>query len=185
MALTHKVQPVLHGSVAEAMHNSVPAGLADREVFCLRLQEIYGAAIACEMLGAMSSNQYRCYWLNPLQSSHLRGEDLGGEPVVSLAEVFQVPVDHPITQHPAASDGQIYIQNPSSYFAVATLAPKPEEEVLDLAAAPGGKTLAMAVRMQNTGRIAAVEPIRGRFYRMQANLRRCGVNNVQYYQRDG
>ena len=39
MALTHKVQPVLHGSVAEAMHNSVPAGLADREVFCLRLQE--------------------------------------------------------------------------------------------------------------------------------------------------
>ena len=185
MALTHKVQPVLHGSVAEAMHNSVPAGLADREVFCLRLQEIYGAAIACEILGAMSSNQYRCYWLNPLQSSRLRGEDLGGEPVVSLAEVFQVPVDHPITQHPAASDGKIYIQNPSSYFAVATLAPKPEEEVLDLAAAPGGKTLAMAVRMQNTGRIAAVEPIRGRFHRMQANLRRCGVNNVQYYQRDG
>ena len=94
-------------------------------------------------------------------------------------------MDHPITQHPAASDGQIYIQNPSSYFAVATLAPNPEEEVLDLAAAPGGKTLAMAVRMQNTGRIAAVEPIRGRFHRMQANLRRCGVNNVQYYQRDG
>ena len=89
MALTHKVQPVLHGSVAEAMHNSVPAGLADREVFCLRLQEIYGAAIACEILGAMSSNQYRCYWLNPLQSSRLRGEDLGGEPVVSLAEVFR------------------------------------------------------------------------------------------------
>ena len=90
MALTHKVQPVLHGSVAEAMHISVPAGLADREVFCLRLQEIYGAAIACEILGAMSSNQYRCYWLNPLQSSRLRGEDLGGEPVVSLAGGFSV-----------------------------------------------------------------------------------------------
>ena len=185
MALTHKVQPALHTSVAQVMHNSVPAGLADREVFCLRLQEIYGPAIASEILEAMGTNQYRCYWLNPLQSSPLQGEDLGGEPVVNLAEVFQVPVDAPITQHPAASDGRIYIQNPSSYFAVATLAPMPDEEVLDLAAAPGGKTLAMAVRMQNTGRIAAVEPIRGRFHRMQANLQRCGVNNVQYYQRDG
>ena len=104
---------------------------------------------------------------------------------MGLAELYQVSVDHPIAQHPAATEGAIYIQNPSSYFAVKTLAPVLDEEVLDLAAAPGGKTLAMAARMQNTGRIAAVEPIRGRFHRMQANLRRCGVTNVQFYQRDG
>ena len=69
MALTHKVQPLLTGRLLK--HNSVPVGLVDREVFCLRLQEIYGAAIACEIL-KRSSNQYRCYWLNPLQSSRLR-----------------------------------------------------------------------------------------------------------------
>ena len=184
MALTHKAQPILHPSVAQALHDFVPAGLADREAFCLRLQDIYGAPTATEILSAMLTNQYRCYWLNPLQPPP-KADAFGGEPVDSLVGVYQVPVDHPITQHSAATDGQIYIQNPSSYFAVKTLAPMLDEEVLDLAAAPGGKTLAIAALMKNTGRIAAVEPIRGRFHRMQANLRRCGVTNVQFYQRDG
>ncbi len=185
MAITKKVQPVLHASLEQALNDYVPSALADREAFCSRLQDVYGGAQASAILRTMSVNRYRCYWLNPLQTSQLQAADLGGEPVAGLAELYQVSVDHPIAQHPAATEGAIYIQNPSSYFAVKTLAPVLDEEVLDLAAAPGGKTLAMAARMQNTGRIAAVEPIRGRFHRMQANLRRCGVSNVQFYQRDG
>ena len=57
--------------------------------------------------------------------------------------------------------------------------------MLDLAAAPGGKTLLMAAAMANGGRIAAVEPVKGRFHRMRANLDRCGVTNTQFYQADG
>ena len=60
----------------------------------------------------------------------------------------------------------------------------PDEEVLDLAAArevrPGhGRADAEYRAYRCCG------AIRGRFHRMQANLQRCGVNNVQYYQRDG
>ncbi len=51
--------------------------------------------------------------------------------------------------------GEIYPINPSSVLAVLALAPQPDEEVLDLAAAPGGKTLLMAAAMDNRGRIAA------------------------------
>jgi 16S rRNA (cytosine1407-C5)-methyltransferase len=81
--------------------------------------------------------------------------------------------------------GDIYPINPSSVLAVLALAPQPDEEVLDLAAAPGGKTLLMAAAMENRGRIAAVEPVKSRFHRMRANLDRCGVRNVEFYLSDG
>jgi hypothetical protein len=101
VALTHKAQPILHPSVAQALHDFVPAGLADREAFCLRLQDIYGASTASEILSAMLTNQFRCYWLNPLQPPP-KTQAFGGEPVDSLAGVYRVPVDHPITRHSAA-----------------------------------------------------------------------------------
>lgn len=90
-----------------------------------------------------------------------------------------------LTHHPAAESGLIYIMNPSSMLAAQWLAPQPGEEVLDLAAAPGGKSIHLAELMQNQGRLACVEPIRNRFFRLKANLERCGVNIAQLYQADG
>ncbi|GIR63488.1 MAG: hypothetical protein CM15mP68_1540 [Pseudomonadota bacterium] len=60
------------------------------------------------------------------------------------------------------------------------LAPEADEQVLDLSSGAGGKTIAIAARMNNSGRVAAVEPIRGRFHRMQANLSRCGVTTYSF-----
>lgn len=90
-----------------------------------------------------------------------------------------------LTHHPAAESGLIYIMNPSSMLAAQWLAPQPGEEVLDLAAAPGGKSIHLAELMQNQGRLACVEPIKNRFFRLKANLERCGVNIAQLYQADG
>lgn len=168
--------------LAEAV---MPAGMADREAFCLRLQQMYGSQIAADIVTSMRAVAHRCFWINPLRPSSLTGADFGAVAIDELPDVFCVGMDNPITQRSAAENGELYIQNPASFFAVRVLAPTENEEVLDLAAAPGGKTIAMAARMQNTGRIAAVEPIRGRFHRMQANLSRCGVTNVQFYLRDG
>lgn len=57
--------------------------------------------------------------------------------------------------------------------------------MLDLAAAPGGKTLQMAAMMQDRGRIAAVEAVRTRMFKLQANLRRHGPTIVKTYLTDG
>jgi len=65
------------------------------------------------------------------------------------------------------------------------LDPQPGEEVLDLAAAPGGKTLHLAARMGNQGRIAAVEAIRERFYKLRTLLQRHGATMVDTYLADG
>jgi 16S rRNA (cytosine1407-C5)-methyltransferase len=75
--------------------------------------------------------------------------------------------------------------NPSSTLAVEALAPQPGEEVLDLAAAPGGKSLMIADMMRDEGRLACVEPVKGRFFRLKDNLKRGRVNIAQLYLADG
>jgi 16S rRNA (cytosine1407-C5)-methyltransferase len=58
------------------------------------------------------------------------------------------------------------------------LDPKPEELVLDMAAAPGSKTIQIAEYMKNTGTIIANDISRTRIYKMQANLNHYGVLNA-------
>ena len=62
---------------------------------------------------------------------------------------------------------------------------QPDETVLDLAAAPGGKTLHLAALMQNQGRISAVERVRDRMFRLAENLKRAGVSIARTYLMDG
>jgi NOL1/NOP2/sun family putative RNA methylase len=86
---------------------------------------------------------------------------------------------------PASRDGRVYVQSPSSMIPVDVLDPQPGEEILDLAAAPGGKTIHIAARMRNEGRIGAVESVKGRFHRLRRNLERCGVSLADTYLADG
>jgi NOL1/NOP2/sun family putative RNA methylase len=90
-----------------------------------------------------------------------------------------------LTDTAAAVQGRLYIQSPSSMVPVQVLDPQPGEEILDLAAAPGGKTLHLAARMRNEGRIGAVESVKGRFHRLRRNLDRCGATIVDTYLADG
>ncbi len=90
-----------------------------------------------------------------------------------------------LTDTAAAREGRLYVQSPSSMVPVDVLDPLPGEEILDLAAAPGGKTVHMAARMGNEGRIGAVESVKGRFHRLRRNLDRCGATIVDTYLADG
>jgi 16S rRNA C967 or C1407 C5-methylase (RsmB/RsmF family) len=90
-----------------------------------------------------------------------------------------------VVRHPTVEDGSLYIQGASSWLPVMLLDPRPGEEVLDLAAAPGGKAAHLAARMNDTGRLACVEPIRGRFFRLKATLERAGATCAQLYLKDG
>ncbi len=79
----------------------------------------------------------------------------------------------------------VYVQNLSSMIPPLVLAPQPGEEVLDLCAAPGGKTLQMAAMMRGEGSLVAVESVRGRFFKMRENLQRHGANFVHTVQAEG
>ncbi|MHA2395066.1 MAG: RsmB/NOP family class I SAM-dependent RNA methyltransferase [Candidatus Thorarchaeota archaeon] len=74
--------------------------------------------------------------------------------------------------------GFYYVQGVPSMTTVSVLDPKPGNIVLDLAAAPGGKTTHIAQMMQNTGMVIAVEQDRQRMNSLQSNIVRCGATNT-------
>lgn len=74
--------------------------------------------------------------------------------------------------------GEFYIQDPSTLIAVDVLDPQPGESVLDMCAAPGGKTTYIAQKMQNCGRIIAADSSSSRLALVGDNCRRLGVTIV-------
>lgn len=86
---------------------------------------------------------------------------------------------------PAYAEQRIYVQNLSSMIPPLVLDPQPGERVLDLAAAPGSKTLQIACQMRDEGEIAAVELVKGRFFKMRANLEAQGATAVRTFLKNG
>ena len=81
--------------------------------------------------------------------------------------------------------GYYYIQDLSSCIAVDTLDVARGMAVLDIGAAPGGKTTYIAQKMSNTGAIVAAEPNGKRARSLSFNLARCGVYNTSIVKADG
>ncbi len=156
-------------------------------LFLERLRVIYPDDLAKRIETTLTSPRNQGYWCNALVAN---GEQvpLPGCEVKGFAGRLRVvgPGDRDsLTRHPATTAGVWYPMDPSSVVAAQSLDAAPGEEILDLAAAPGGKTVVIANAMSNRGRIAAVEPGRRRFHRMKANLERCGVTIAQSYLADG
>ena len=81
--------------------------------------------------------------------------------------------------------GALYIQAKAPTLAVEILDPQPDERILDLAAAPGGKATQIGARMRNTGLLLANEPRNKRVPALVGNLERCGLSNAVLSQAPG
>ena len=81
--------------------------------------------------------------------------------------------------------GYCSLQEQAAQFAVEVLAPEPTDIVLDMCAAPGGKTTQIAQWMDNKGTIVAIEPQKKRLKSLHNQLERCGVTNTVCYNIDG
>lgn len=90
-----------------------------------------------------------------------------------------------LTQLPAYKNGDFYIQSTSSMLPAIILNPQPGEDVLDLCAAPGSKTIQMAHMMHSTGTIVANDSSRNRLYKLHALAAIYGATNIQTVCRDG
>ena len=91
-------------------------------------------------------------------------------------QVFESGV--PLGATPEYLAGHYILQAASSFLPVMALAPQEHERVLDMAAAPGGKTTHMAALMHNTGTIFANDPNKARAKALIGNIARLGVKNA-------
>ena len=81
--------------------------------------------------------------------------------------------------------GHYMLQAASSFLPVISLSPQPNERILDMASAPGGKTSHIAALMQNTGVIFANDANKARTKSLTANIHRLGCRNVVVCSYDG
>ncbi len=81
-------------------------------------------------------------------------------------------------KHPLHEAGAYYIQEPSAMAPVHYLDPRPGEKILDLCAAPGGKSTQIASYMKGEGVLVSNEIDKKRAQILSLNIERCGVRNA-------
>lgn len=109
-------------------------------------------------------------------------EPIGAWSKVGL-QVFESSV--PIGATPEYLAGHYMLQAASSFLPCIALAPQPNERVLDMASAPGGKSTYLSALMQNTGTVFANDSNKNRIKSLVANIHRLGCKNVVVCNYDG
>ena len=114
-----------------------------------------------------------------------RGVNL--DPIGPWSKVGLVIYDSqvPVGATPEYMAGHYMLQGASSFLPVMALGPQEGEKVVDMAAAPGGKTTHLAALMKNTGTLIANEINVDRLKSLKANIQRMGVNNAIICNYDG
>ncbi|RPB26234.1 NOL1/NOP2/sun family putative RNA met [Terfezia boudieri ATCC MYA-4762] len=91
-------------------------------------------------------------------------------------QIFESQV--PLGATPEYLSGHYILQAASSFLPVMALAPQENERVLDMAAAPGGKTTYISALMKNTGCVFANDANKARTKGLVGNIHRLGVKNT-------
>ncbi len=100
------------------------------------------------------------------------------EPVPWEPTGFYLDMDSNAGAMPLHEAGAYYLQEPSAMLPAAVLNPQPGETVLDLCAAPGGKSTQLALRMQGQGLLVCNEPVPKRAQILSRNVERMGIPNA-------
>ncbi|WP_456483960.1 SAM-dependent methyltransferase [Methanopyrus kandleri] len=108
------------------------------------------------------------------------------EPGRFLDEILKIPEGLPIGEMPEWEEGLFVIQDEAAALASAVLNPKPGEVVVDLCAAPGGKTTHIAQLMGGEGKIVAIDVDEVRMKRLREIAERVGVlDRIETHLMDG
>ncbi len=130
-------------------------------------------------------------WSNTLRvrpeevAEWLAADGVVAEPLAWHPGAFRLPPGTAPGGLLALAAGLLHVQEEASLLPVALLDPRPGERVLDLCAAPGGKTAQIAVAMENRGTVVANDVDWRRLVTMGRTLQRLGIANVALTAWDG
>ena len=109
------------------------------------------------------------YLLNYLKDNNIEYKTVNWS---NTALIITNRVEDEIRELDIYKDGYIYLQSLSSQLPPLFVNPKENENILDMAAAPGGKTTELQALADNKAQITAVEKNQVRFERLEYNIRR-------------
>lgn len=172
--------------------------------FLERMQGLLGSEYE-EFLASFEHEKYQALRLNPLkiensgrQNVDKNVRDADTDDAYSVSDTIEEKLHQtfrlePVTwaengyyyekedqpgKHPWHEAGLYYIQEPSAMAPVTLLSPQPGEKILDLCAAPGGKSTQIAAAMQGEGLLITNEIHPARAKILSENVERMGIRNA-------
>lgn len=128
---------------------------------------------------------FRGLRLNPLKctaAAEMRLNSYFSKPLLTTPfgkDTYYLPPEtEGIGRLPLHHGGAFYVQEPSASSAVEVLAPQPGDKVLDLCAAPGGKSTQIGAALAGRGLLWANEIIKSRAQILLSNVERMGIRNA-------
>ena len=124
---------------------------------------------------------YRAVRLNPLKITAEKAAAVLPfrlSPAPFCSESYYIdPAAQGVGSHPLHHAGAYYVQEPSAAGAVTVLDPKPGDRVLDLCAAPGGKSTQIGTALRGKGLLWSNEFVKSRTGSLLSNVERMGLRN--------
>src|SRR3954454_7501155 len=148
------------------------------------LAAIYGRRLEDEM-AALNAPAPLDLRVNPLKADRdtarcaLAAEHIYAEPTPRSPLGLRLRQRAPLAATAAFKDGLVEVQDEGSQVAALLADARPGMRVVDFCAGAGGKTLALAARMQNRGKLIACDVSAWRLERAGTRLRRAGISNVE------
>lgn len=149
------------------------------ELFLKRMKEMLGEEYG-EFLESLGGQQYQALRLNSLKKQG-QGEvrlPFHMTPVPWAEYGYYYEKEDQPGKHPYHDAGLYYIQEPSAMAPVPLLGARPGERILDLCAAPGGKSTQIAADMKGKGILIANEIHPARAKILSENIERMGIVNA-------
>ena len=150
----------------------------------------YGELNAVAILESLSGRPPICARVNTTKTDDgslialLEKEGVKAEKISFLPDALHLSNTGAIENLRAFRDGLFHIQDASSQLCVSFLDPKPRELMLDVCAAPGGKSFTAAELMNDRGKVLAFDLYDHKVRLMESGAKRLGLGSVRASVRD-
>lgn len=152
-----------------------------KEQFLKHLAGFSGCTLP-QLQAIFSKPAYRGIRLNPLKATPKvlqAGFRFLLEPTPFCQNAYYLPPTYQgIGHHPLHHAGAFYVQEPSAGSVITAVAAQPGQRVLDLCAAPGGKSTGIGALLAGKGQLWSNEFVKGRTGALLSNLERFGIANA-------
>ena len=152
------------------------------QYFCDILEKQYGSENLNQAIISLKKIPYLSVRVNKLKYSEEEFEEFLKErdiQIIKKVDTVYYVNSGLIINSKEFKEGKIIAQDASSYLATKNLGVKPNDLVLDICAAPGGKTAVLAEEMENKGEIIAIDIHQHKKKLIEENMKKLGIDIVK------